>query len=81
MKLHLTERAVQDYEAAPRVVQKAFDKQSKFLVENLRHPSLRAKKIEETNDVWQGRVSRDWRFYFQIVDDTYVIVRIVPHPK
>jgi plasmid maintenance system killer protein len=81
MNRKLSERAAQDYEEAIPAIQKAFDKQMKLLVDNLRHPSLRAKKIDETNNIWQCRVTRDWRFYFQITDDTYVIIRIVPHPK
>jgi len=40
--------------AAPAKVQKAFEKQAKLLVENLHHPSLRAKKYDERNDIWQG---------------------------
>ena len=40
-----------------------------------------SEKYDESNDVWQGRVNRDYRFYFQIVADDYVIVRIIPHPK
>jgi len=31
--------------------------------------------------VWQGRVNRSHRFYFQISGDEYVIIRIIPHPK
>lgn len=29
----------------------------------------------------QARVNQDWRFFFQIRGDRYVIVTIVPHPK
>ena len=81
MRHQLTERAAQDYEEARPAVQKAFDKQTKFLINNLRHPSIQAKKIDETDDMWQGRVNQDWRFYFKIVEDTYLIIRIIPHPK
>jgi len=56
-------------------------KQLGLLQENFRHPSIQTKKYDETNDIWQGRVNRDYRFYFQIVDDEYIIVRIIPHPK
>lgn len=52
-----------------------------FLVTNLRHPSLRAKKYDEARDIWQARVDDDYRFYFQIVGDTYRILFIRPHPK
>jgi hypothetical protein len=30
---------------------------------------------------WQARVNKNWRFYFNIVGDTYIIRDIVPHPK
>jgi mRNA interferase RelE/StbE len=52
-----------------------------FLVEDLRHPSLRAKKYDVARDIWQARVTRDWRFYFTIEDDTYHLHTIIPHPK
>ena len=40
MKSQLTPTALKSYVAAPAAVQKAFDKQTKLLVENFRHPSL-----------------------------------------
>ena len=81
MKRLLTPTVVRDYAAAPASVRKAFDKQAKLLLENLHHPSLRAKKYEETKNIWQARVNRSWRFYFAIEDDTYIITRLIPHPK
>ena len=81
MKVVLSDRTVESMKDAPGAVQRAFDKQLGFLVNNLHHRSLRAKKFDETNDVWQARVNRDWRFYFTIHDDTYLIEKIIPHPK
>ncbi len=81
MKRHVTGKALQGYLAAPAAVQKAFDKQTALLLQSLRYPSLRAKKIDETNDVWQARINKDWRFLFQIAGDTYRILNIFPHPK
>jgi hypothetical protein len=52
-----------------------------LLRQNLRYPSLKAKKYNEEKGIWQGRVNRDYRFYFQIIGDTYHILMIVPHPK
>jgi hypothetical protein len=57
------------------------DKQLDFLRQNLRHPSIQAKKYGGTDDVWQGRVNRDYRFYFHITEATYDIIAIIPHPK
>ena len=68
-------------EDAPPVVRKAFFKQVALLVEALSYPSLHAKKYDESRDVWQARVNKDWRFYFTITDDTYRIEKIIPHPK
>ena len=81
MKWLLTHSAWQDYRGAPASVQKTFDKQVGLLAENLRHPSLRAKKYDQANDIWQARINRDWRFYFQVQRDTYTIISIIPHPK
>jgi len=66
---------------APSVVRKAFDKQIGLLVQNFRHPSLHAKKYDEARGIWQARVNRDWRFYFTIESDTYVIHKLISHPK
>jgi plasmid maintenance system killer protein len=52
-----------------------------MLVADWRHPSLCAKKYGGTRGLWQARVNQDWRFYFQIVGDIYVITNIIPHPK
>jgi mRNA interferase RelE/StbE len=81
MNRRLTPAALQSYVEAPIAVQRAFDKQVKLLVANLRHPSLRAKKYDESGDIWQARVNRNWRFYFSIDGDTYIIRDIIPHPK
>jgi mRNA-degrading endonuclease RelE of RelBE toxin-antitoxin system len=73
-----TEKALAD---APFAIRKAFFKQLKLLEQNLHHPSLHAKKYDESRDLWQARVNKDWRFYFVIRDDVYIIVTVVPHPK
>lgn len=35
----------------------------------------------ERAGVWQARVDRGYRFYFEVVGDTYHILTIIPHPK
>ena len=80
MRLLFTSHFDRAYKKAPKEIQQAFDKQSLLLLHNLRHPSLRAKKYDEAEDKWQARVYRNWRFY-RIIDDTYFITGIIPHPK
>jgi hypothetical protein len=81
MRLFFTERFRRSYADAPLRVQKQFDKQVAFLIHDIRHPSLRSKKFDEAEDIWQGRVSADWRFYFKIVGDAYFLLDMIPHPK
>ena len=81
MRLHLSARFLRSYEDAPHVVQKAFQKQGRLLLDNIRHPSLHAKKYDESQGIWQARVNRDWRFYFTIEGHTYYLQDIVKHPK
>lgn len=81
MKIEYSRAVIEALESAPSSVRKAFFKQVSFLVRNLHHPSLHAKKYDESSDRWQARVNQDWRFYFKIVDDTYLILKVIPHPK
>jgi mRNA-degrading endonuclease RelE of RelBE toxin-antitoxin system len=81
MKLDYTRSALATLNNLPARIRKTLYKQAGFLVENLQHPSLHAKKYDEARDIWQARVSRDWRFYFKIAGDTYIVEDIKPHPK
>jgi mRNA interferase RelE/StbE len=81
MRIILSPPVVEALEHAPPDVKKAFYKQSRYLAENLHHPSLRSKKYDAAHDLWQARVNRGWRFYFAIEYDAYRILNIIPHPK
>ncbi len=81
MRLSFSERAVRDYNGLPKNLQKAADKQFSLLSKNFMHPSLRAKKYDEAENVWQARISRSYRFYFTIEKDAYRILTIMKHPR
>lgn len=81
MRLYLSARFLKSYQDAPQPVQKAFQKQARLLIANLRHPSLHTKKYDEGGDIWQARVNREWRFYFSIEADQYRLHDITRHPK
>ena len=81
MKVDYLPRARAALKEAPDQIRKAFFKKVEFLERDLHHPSLRAKKYDETRGIWQARITLGWRFYFNIVGDTYVIRDIIPHPK
>lgn len=81
MRFFLSQRALRDYQKLTDELQKTADKQFTLLLRNMMHPSLRAKKHDEARDVWQARVNKSYRFYFQIKGDIYEIVTIIKHPK
>jgi hypothetical protein len=65
----------------PPLFRNAFFKQIRFLEQNLAHPSLHAKRYDQSQDLWQARINQARRFYFVIQEDTYIMTRIIPHPK
>ena len=82
MKVRLARRALKDFDALSESLQRRASKQLDFLAADLRHPSLNAKKYPEGGaGVWQGRINRDYRFYFLVGEGEYLILRITPHPK
>ncbi len=81
MRILYTKRFLESYADAPDPIQRAVDRRIALLFENLRHPSLRAKKYDEARDIWQARVNGGWRFYFRIEGDVYRLIDLVPHPK
>ncbi len=81
MRLAYSKTALQALQNIPARIRKAFYKQAGFLLQNLHHPSLHAKKYNEAEDKWQARVNKSWRFYFKIIGSTYFIEDVTPHPK
>ena len=81
MKLQRTKRFAKSYASAPEAICRAAEKQLRLLMADLSHPSLRAKKYDEGHDIWQARINRDWRLYFQIRGNCYVLLEMSKHPK
>lgn len=81
MKYSFTAKFIRSYRNFPLPSQKKFDKQLKYLLSDVRHPSLKAKKFDELNGIWQARVDRGIRFYFLIQKDSYIILDMQHHPK
>jgi mRNA-degrading endonuclease RelE of RelBE toxin-antitoxin system len=80
MRLVVTDRARKDYVGLPQTVQKRVSKQFAMLLKDRRYPSLHAKKYEGADGVFQSRVDRNYRFYFEVIGDAYVILSIIKHP-
>ena len=79
MRLIRTDNFKRSYKDLPKFVQKKADRILRFLVADLRHPSIRAKKIRGAGDVWEGRVDKFHRFTFEIKGDEILLRSIGPH--
>ncbi len=73
-----TSRFKRAYKSLPEDAKLQVKEILRKLVENPRHPSLRVKKIKGTKDIWEARVSLDYRMTFQIFKN-YFILRNVGH--
>ncbi len=78
MNLIETERFKKAYKSLSDETKTRVKNALRMLVVNMRHPSLHTKKIKGTKDIWEARVSLDYRLTFQIFKD-YLILRNVGH--
>jgi mRNA interferase RelE/StbE len=67
------------YNALPKEIQNAFDKKLELFLENRAHPSLRVKRIQGTKGRWEGSVTMNYRFTFEILEDTLLFRTIGTH--
>lgn len=81
MRLYYTERFRRSYVRATTEIQERCGKQIALLAADLRHPSLHAKKYDESRGIWQARITRSWRLYFLIEKDVYYLLDLMAHPK
>ncbi len=79
MKLQTTRPFDRDFAGLPEEVKERVEKQLALLLLNPRHPSLRLKRIRGTADIWEVRVSRNYRLTLQLAGDTYLLRRVGPH--
>lgn len=82
MRVIILPKFDEGYASLSSKVKKKADKQLAFLLQNLRHPSLHAKKYDEANNIWniwQARIDRSYRFYFKIEDDFYILIELCKH--
>jgi mRNA-degrading endonuclease RelE of RelBE toxin-antitoxin system len=79
MKVQTTKPFDEDYAALPESLKERADKQFILLMENPHHPSLRLKKIKGHPNIWEGRITKSYRFTFQMLGEVYLLRRIGTH--
>lgn len=79
MEVRLTKSFTKDYRRLPKRLQVLVDNKLFLLLENSRHPSLGIKKMAGFDYIWEAKVTKGYRFTFQIEEQTYLIRRVGPH--
>jgi len=79
MPLLRTERFKKDLKRLPIEIQARTGKALELFVSNSRHPSLHVKKMEGAPDIWELRVSDNYRITFQFVQEGVLLRRVGTH--
>ena len=81
MPIIITHRFKQAYQKLPPQIQKKVKKALRFLDENLHHPSLRVRKIQGVENIYEGRIDRKYRFSFQMESDDVILRNVDNHDE
>jgi mRNA-degrading endonuclease RelE of RelBE toxin-antitoxin system len=79
MRLFFTESIIRDYQALPDRLQKTVDGKLRLFLSNQRHPSPNIKKMQDPRDIWEGRITKGYRFTFQMEGENCILRRLGTH--
>lgn len=79
MQIFRTERFKKDFKGLSVEVQERAFKTIRLFVSDSRHPSLHAKKMEGVSDIWEMRVSDNYRITFQYIEEGVLFRRVGAH--
>ncbi len=79
MKIFYSKSFQRDFQNLPKNIQKIAEKKLKLFVNNFRHPSLRIKKMGKLENIWEGSITKCYRFTFNTRNDCYILRRIGTH--
>ena len=60
-----TRQFKKQYQKLPSKIQEKFKKQLRLLSADIRHPSVQARKMQNTLDIWEARIDYQYRFTFK----------------
>ncbi len=86
MKIFRTEPFKRDFEKLPNEIRRRTKIALRLLLSNPHHPSLRVKKVRGEilkgyGNIFEGRITRDYRFFFLIETDSYILLRCGRHKE
>jgi mRNA-degrading endonuclease RelE of RelBE toxin-antitoxin system len=76
-----TEQFEQAYEKLTKAEKRSVRKALTLLGDNPKYPSLRVKKMEGKQNIWEARPSKRLRMTFEIVGETIFMRNVGEHDK
>jgi mRNA-degrading endonuclease RelE of RelBE toxin-antitoxin system len=81
MPLIFTNRFKKAYQRLPQTIQGKVKKALRLLDENPHHPSLRVKRIQGTDKIYEGRVDLKYRFSFEFENEAILLRNVDNHDE
>lgn len=81
MELIYSPTFLKAYTKLPAQIRGHVDKQIAILAANPHHPSLRTHKRRGEDDLWQARITRNYRLYFRLDASVITLIWVGPHDK
>ena len=77
MKIIRSPRFDRAYKKLPNEIKELFKNKFRlFISSNMKHPSLRVKRIKGTKDIWEASIGMNYRFTFQKIESN-VNLRVI----
>ncbi len=86
IKLVFTYPFKRDFKKLPKAIKRRTEAALMLLMANPYHPSLRVKKVRGEilkgyDNIFEGRITRDYRFFFLIDTEAYILLRCGRHEE
>ncbi len=69
------------YRRLNKKIQDQVDRTIDLLIIDPRHPSLHTHKRKDDKTIWQARVTHNYPLYFQMQDETIILLSVTAHKK
>ena len=79
MRISRTQRFVEDSMKLPSRIRKVLPRKLAYLAQDLAHPSLRVKRVQRYDGVYEASINMDYRLLFSVQDDVCMLLRIGRH--
>lgn len=79
MEVYRTQAFERDFAHLTYDIQKRFEAKFGLFILNPAHPSLRVKKMGGTENIWEARITKGYRFTFMLHSQACILRRIGTH--